>query len=440
MAFPLDGWPVPVDDIGDGQTGTVADAAFFDLMHDAIVGDIQSATNPTVAPKTITDEVIAARGSKASLDARLDVTLNEDGTAKTPADLAQIAEVATFVSSENVAINEKFDDWTNGAALAPDNWVLSGGGSPAIARCGAGEADTYTFGAGKYCARITYGTTTSAKLTQTVISTALFAGAISLRSRKFQAGAWLKSGIASHVRIVVDDGVTTTASAYHTGGGTAEFLCASHTLSSSASKLEVYIEVTQAGSAYAGGITLVFSNISPVSWRPKPVVQIFDKPARWRQDGTTSSPQTIGGGWVWSDVTEKANSGAGETDLHSWSIPANTLDVDGKVLIWKAAVLLTTGGNAKTIKSYVAGVLQTTIPAANVNNSAYAIEIMIMRLTASTVKICSSHIGTIDAAQGVTVDDTQAFDCTAANIVKITGQGGASNEIKSEFAFATLFG
>src|SRR6185503_19153588 len=115
------------------------------------------------------------------------------------------------------------------------------------ARCGTGEADTYSFGAGKYCARVTFGTTTAAKLTQSVISTAEFANQVILKSRVFQAGCYLKSGIASHVRIVVDDGVTTTASAYHTGSGNPEFLCASHTLSSSASKLDVYVEVTQAG-------------------------------------------------------------------------------------------------------------------------------------------------------------------------------------------------
>lgn len=70
------------DDGGLFTTGTVVNKAFIDQLYDQLDAQCHSTTNTTLAPKAITDEVVTARGSKASLDARLDVSINEDGTLK----------------------------------------------------------------------------------------------------------------------------------------------------------------------------------------------------------------------------------------------------------------------------------------------------------------------------------------------------------------------
>lgn len=76
----LASWPTTTDDSGTKTDGTMANAALFDAIKASVEDQVHSATNTLVKPKTITDEVIQARGSAASLDARLDVSLNEDGT------------------------------------------------------------------------------------------------------------------------------------------------------------------------------------------------------------------------------------------------------------------------------------------------------------------------------------------------------------------------
>lgn len=82
MADNFSGWPTYVDDDGSLTFGTVPDAAMLDAIRGSIADNVYSAVNPAVKTKTTIDEVISARGTKASLDARLDISLNEDGTLK----------------------------------------------------------------------------------------------------------------------------------------------------------------------------------------------------------------------------------------------------------------------------------------------------------------------------------------------------------------------
>lgn len=78
----IDPATLPTDDVGDNVSGTKINRSFFSTLKTAIDNLIHSPANPTVDPNDITDEVVAARGSKASVDARLDIALNEDGTLK----------------------------------------------------------------------------------------------------------------------------------------------------------------------------------------------------------------------------------------------------------------------------------------------------------------------------------------------------------------------
>lgn len=72
-------WPAYSNDTGDGQSGTLINDSLLNALRDAINGLVHSTTNPGVTPAEATDELVTARGSKASLDARLDISLTDAG-------------------------------------------------------------------------------------------------------------------------------------------------------------------------------------------------------------------------------------------------------------------------------------------------------------------------------------------------------------------------
>lgn len=277
------------DDDGSFISGTEVDKAFVDQVYGQIDDQCHSTNNSTTKPKAITDEVIEARGEMASLDERLDVSLNEDGTLKTQASLVAVADIQALLGSRNVAVNGDLDDWSAGGTSAPDNFTLT---TLTIVKTGPGEADTFTFGAGQFAAKLTRAGT-DGNLKQSVISAADFANYANVKGQKFSVAIKGKTAVASHLRVTVDDGVTTTSSNYHTGGGTEEHLTATHTISGSATKLEVLIEVkNSAGDAYVGGCVFVFAPYAPSDWQALSA----ERDANATRRGLVNSgAQTLGG-------------------------------------------------------------------------------------------------------------------------------------------------
>lgn len=73
-------FPTVTDDTGTKTDGTIINSALFASIKTGIEAVTHSTNNATVDPNDIIDEVVTARGSAASLDARLDVALNADGS------------------------------------------------------------------------------------------------------------------------------------------------------------------------------------------------------------------------------------------------------------------------------------------------------------------------------------------------------------------------
>jgi len=254
------------DDDGSLTSGTEVDKAFIDSILDEVDTQCHSATNPTVTPADTTDEVVAARGSKADLDTRLDVSLNEDGTLKTQASLVSTAD-ASELPQTNLVINDTFLIWADGDASDPTCWTRSGAGS-STARAGTGLADT-TRKVGDFCAKLTYGAAT-VTFYQEILDTTAYSALDALDGESVGFGAWVYSSAASQTRLYVADGATTTYSDYHTGGSAWEWLSLTHDLSGSATYLRVGISIESgaANPVYLSGPTALLSEIAPTKWRP----------------------------------------------------------------------------------------------------------------------------------------------------------------------------
>lgn len=413
--------PPMTDDSGTFTDGTAINKAFVDSILDEVDTQVHSATNPTRKPKDTTDEVVTARGSKASLDARLDVALNEDGTPKAVAGQATETQVGREQGNANLVRNSGLNLWTDGAALAPDHYVLSGT-LAAIVRSGTGESDTTHLDAGSFTAKLTSGSATL-KLTQTLLTAAEIGEREKVEGRKIQFSAIVKASAASVARLVVDDGSTTTPGAFHPGGDTAELLTATHTLSASSTKLDVYVEVAASSNiAYVTGLQAIFSDVVTSLWMPQ------------------LSPWSAGRySIVARNVTAAGNSGSGETDLHSvlGGVPANALAQNGQAIRVSGRGSLNANTNAKTLRLYFGSTVIATVlvSSANVANNVFAFTVTFVRFNSTTVLVYGQSA--FDVANGAAAPTLRHISAsvgglsfTISNALKLTGQGTATDDIQ----------
>ena len=114
----------------------------------------------------------------------------------------------------------------------PEFWTLTG--------AGAASAESADSKSGVKAALLTFGSAT-AVLKQTASEFKFYKG------RRIKAWAFIKASVAVQARIVIQDGVGSTASAFHTGGGTYELLVVEHVMSGSASELTIELRNEQAG-------------------------------------------------------------------------------------------------------------------------------------------------------------------------------------------------
>lgn len=261
MATVKGAFPVRVDDSGTGRDGTPVDVAFIDAIGDAIDAETLSATNPTVTSADIQDEVVEARGATVSLDARLDVSLNEDGTLKTTGVLGGYATVTQLlggIGGVNLVQNDDFLIWPDGDAAAPEGYTLAGTGA-ACARVGTGLGDT-SRKIGDFCAKLTRGTT-DLTLVRSILGAAAFARADFLKGRYAAGGAWVLCSTPNIARVAVYDGAGYAYSSYHTGGGTWEWLPVTRQINSAATVLQIITQVNNSAvAAYFSGLSCAIVN------------------------------------------------------------------------------------------------------------------------------------------------------------------------------------
>lgn len=140
-----------------------------------------------------------------------------------------MANVDIKISGENLLDWSNMEDWVNGTSVAPTNHTLTGG-SAAVAR----EATIIKVG------------TYSAKVTRAGANATLYydhPDFAAYQGRKVTFGCWGSASVASRARIAISDGVGSTNSSLHTGGGEFEFLEVTHNMNVSATRMRVEMQV-----------------------------------------------------------------------------------------------------------------------------------------------------------------------------------------------------
>lgn len=256
----------PTDDDGTGGTGTIVNAAWVAAIKASLEANIHSATNPTVDPNDLVDEVVTARNAYGSLDARLDAMDVSIGSVPTP------GAILASVGKTNLFYNELFEVWPTDDAEVPAGFALAGAAGT-IARCGTGLADTNRK-IGDFCAKVTR-VAADTTLQQVILNAAaMTAGAPAFQSKVCGFGAWVRSTSIGGARIFINDGVGTTYSTANVAANTWEWLTVQRTLNAAATLLNAgVINDVNAASCYLSAPTVFIGDTggAPTEWAPSPV-------------------------------------------------------------------------------------------------------------------------------------------------------------------------
>lgn len=142
------------------------------------------------------------------------------------------------------------------------------------------------------------------------------------------------------------------------------------------------------------------------------------------------------GGTMYANGVFVANSGTTETNLHVYTVPANTLVADGDKIVYEAYGVFAATGNTKTLRLYANGTVVATW-APTINDGTWRARIVVSRRNSTNVYAAahvhgaatppSAEVGIIDFA-----DIAVTFSGTFS--VGITGQSSGGGETGSLFA------
>jgi hypothetical protein len=149
------------------------------------------------------------------------------------------------VPSDQKLTNGSFETWTAGDAVAPDDWTLSGAGA-AVAK------EATTIKVGTYSAKLTRNGTDCYVFQDVQNSAGL--NIAYWKGKTATVGIWVWASVDNRAMIQISDGVTSTASQYHTGDSTWQYLTVTKTISSSATNVYIqYLVLNGDTTAYFDG-------------------------------------------------------------------------------------------------------------------------------------------------------------------------------------------
>ena len=143
------------------------------------------------------------------------------------------------------------------------------------------------------------------------------------------------------------------------------------------------------------------------------------------QAGTGTADARVGGMLVVNTSIVGTDANTNEKDLATYTIPANTLAVNGQGIRVHASGVVAANGNDKTIKLYFDGVAVITTGVITDNNKNWVLDALVHRIGAGSQRLDAQ--GQHDATMLSTVSNTDAADETGTIITKITGQNGSAS-------------
>ena len=144
---------------------------------------------------------------------------------------------------------------------------------------------------------------------------------------------------------------------------------------------------------------------------------------------------SVMGGVADSQFADVGNVGAGEDTLHTFTLPADALNADGKAIRIKAIFRTAANANVKTIKLHFGGTVVGQSGAAAINNRIIYFDAIVVRTGASVQRATTFRVEGTDGgfSDNTLLDRTApAEDTTAAIVIKGTGEGVANNDVVQE--------
>jgi hypothetical protein len=245
--------------ISIGETGTVRILGRVTGLSSLTAGSIYYADSTPGA-------IVASAPSNARIigfaDSTTTLLVSSSGSATT------VVSGGSGDNGEQLIADTQMLIWAAGDAAAPSHYVL-GGTTPTITRAGDGLGDTNRK-YGPYCAKLTGAAGGAGTLLQYVLPAASFDSY--WQGQSFSMGAWVKCSSPSSARLLIYDGIGTSNSSYHSGGGAWEWLTVTRTLDGAASELTMGFETAQSVVSYVSGMRGVRGGTVPAGPAPSPSV------------------------------------------------------------------------------------------------------------------------------------------------------------------------
>jgi hypothetical protein len=155
------------------------------------------------------------------------------------------------------------------------------------------------------------------------------------------------------------------------------------------------------------------------------------------QAGASAGTIVKAGGVLFDHYADANNVGAGETDLHSYPVPGSTLNAIAEKIRAIYGGLFAATANNKTLKVYFAGIVIFDSGALAITTlQDWEIHVFIIRTGADTARALVSITSSSSLIPGSANEtDLTGITFTNANTLKVTGTGGADNDVTAKLAF-----
>lgn len=142
--------------------------------------------------------------------------------------------------------------------------------------------------------------------------------------------------------------------------------------------------------------------------------------------GSGSATATLAGVLTTNTTQAGTIADTNETDLWTYTLPANSLNANGKSVRIRVVGSTAANGNTKTVRLYFGGTVIRTIVNGASNNETWGADALVVRTGAAT-EFATTHSIVAGTPTIVITAAGPSADTTAAIVIKVTGQNGTAS-------------